>query len=67
MSLEGCLSGHYWSEGGNGGICTVCYERLHCFACGVFVRVDGIDSHVHTCRILSKLPLEDLEGKAINA
>lgn len=58
---EGCQTGHYWSDRGNGGICNFCGEKLRCDFCGAFMRVDGIDAHLAKCRVLSKLPVEEGE------
>lgn len=52
MNPDCSINDHTWN---GGGICINCDKRLRCL-CGQFIREDGIDKHLESCRYLIKLP-----------
>lgn len=43
---------HTWC---GGGICVRCGKRLRCL-CGQFIREDGVEDHLDSCRWLVSVP-----------
>ncbi len=47
MNADCHYGDHQWH---GSGICSGCGKRLRCY-CGAFVREDGIEEHLKTCRL----------------